>query len=79
MQGGTTFRFVTDGIESALEQARAAAGEKDVSIGGGANVRPAVPRADLLDEMLISVVSDRFIAGPDDAMGWVKATVCRRD
>src|SRR5439155_1744198 len=37
MQGGTTFNFVTDGIESALEQARAAAGEQDVSIAGGAS------------------------------------------
>ena len=35
MEGGTTFTFVTDGIESALEQARAAAGGKDVGIGGG--------------------------------------------
>jgi dihydrofolate reductase len=38
MQGGTTFTFVTDGIESALEQARTAAGEKTVSIAGGADV-----------------------------------------
>src|SRR5215211_5769411 len=38
MQGGTVFNFVTDGIESALEQARRAAGDKDVRIGGGANV-----------------------------------------
>jgi dihydrofolate reductase len=37
MQGGTTFTFVTDGPESALEQARAAAGEQDVSIAGGAS------------------------------------------
>jgi hypothetical protein len=37
LQGGTTFHFVTKGIESALEQAQAAAGDKDVSIGGGAN------------------------------------------
>ena len=37
-QGGTTFTFVTDGIESALEQARAAAGDKNVAVGGGANV-----------------------------------------
>ena len=44
MQGGTTFHFVTDGIESALEQARVAAGEQDVSLGGGASRRPAVPR-----------------------------------
>ena len=35
MQGGTTFHFVTDGIESALRQARAAAGDKDIKIGGG--------------------------------------------
>jgi dihydrofolate reductase len=38
MQGGTTFHFVTEGIDSALEQARAAAGDRDVSIGGGAKV-----------------------------------------
>ena len=44
MDGGTTFHFVTDGIESALEQARAAAGDKDVVIAGGADVDPAVPR-----------------------------------
>src|SRR5215210_7266172 len=37
-EGGTTFTFVTDGIESALEQARAAAGDRDVAIGGGADV-----------------------------------------
>ena len=38
MQDGTTFRFITDGIESALGQAKNAAGAKDVSLGGGANV-----------------------------------------
>ena len=37
MKGGTTFTFVTDGIESAVEQAKAAAGDKDVAIAGGAN------------------------------------------
>ena len=35
MEGGTTFHFVTDGIHSALEQAKAAAGDKDVRVGGG--------------------------------------------
>ena len=35
MEGGTTFYFVTGGIESALEQARAAAGDLDVKVGGG--------------------------------------------
>jgi dihydrofolate reductase len=56
LRGGTTFHFVTDGIESALEQARAAAGGKDVSVGGGANVVQQYLSAGLLDEMLISVV-----------------------
>src|SRR5829696_2314847 len=37
MKGGTTFHFVTDGIHSALEQAKAAAGDKDIRIGGGAS------------------------------------------
>ena len=44
LQGGTTFTFVTDGIESALEQARSAAGDKDVTIAGGAARGAAVPR-----------------------------------
>src|SRR3982750_730853 len=38
MKGGTTYIFVTDGIEAALEQARAAAGDKDILIQGGANI-----------------------------------------
>jgi dihydrofolate reductase len=56
MEGGTTFRFVTDGIESALTQARASAGDKDVSVAGGANVAQQYLAAGLLDEMVISVV-----------------------
>ena len=56
MEGGTTFHFVTDGIESALEQARAAAGELDVSIGGGANAVQQYLAAGLIDEMVVSVV-----------------------
>jgi dihydrofolate reductase len=55
-QGGTTFTFVTDGIEAALEQARAAAGEKDVAVGGGANAVQQYLRAGLLDELQIHVV-----------------------
>ena len=35
MEGGTTFHFVTDGIHSALEQARAAAGDQNISVAGG--------------------------------------------
>jgi dihydrofolate reductase len=53
---GTTFHFVTDGIESALERAKAAAGGKDVQLGGGANVVQQYLRAGLLDQMEISVV-----------------------
>jgi dihydrofolate reductase len=56
MEGGTTFHFVTDGIESALEQARAAAGDKDVSLGGGASVAQQYLAAGLLDEIVVSVV-----------------------
>jgi dihydrofolate reductase len=56
MDGGTTFHFVTDGIESALEQAKQAAGGKNVSLGGGATAVQQYLAAGLLDEMLISVV-----------------------
>jgi dihydrofolate reductase len=56
LEGGTTFHFVTDGIGSALEQARAAAGGDDVSLGGGADVARQYLAAGLLDEMVISVV-----------------------
>jgi dihydrofolate reductase len=56
MQGGTTFYFVTDGIGSALEQARAAAGDKDVSVGGGAGAVQQYLAAGLLDEILVSIV-----------------------
>ena len=56
MQGGTTFHFVTDGIESALEQARKAAGERDISIGGGAQAIQQYLAAGLLEELEISIV-----------------------
>jgi dihydrofolate reductase len=56
VEGGTTFHFVTEGIESALEQARATAGEKDVSIGGGASVVQQYLAAGLLDELHVSLV-----------------------
>lgn len=56
MQGGTTFTFVTDGIESALDQARAAAGGKDVALGGGANVAQQYLAAGLIEEIEIHLV-----------------------
>ena len=55
MKGGTTFFFVTDGIEAAIEQARAAAGERDVAIGGGANAIQQALAAGLVDEMRVHV------------------------
>src|SRR4051795_1320620 len=56
MQGGTTFHFVTDGLESALEQARAAAGEQDVSIAGGASTVDQALAAGALDAVHVHVV-----------------------
>lgn len=55
-EGGTTFTFVTDGVGSALEQARAAAGDKDVSIAGGAEVAQQYLAAGAVDELQLSVV-----------------------
>jgi dihydrofolate reductase len=55
MKGGTDFVFVTDGIESALEQARAVAGDKDVLIAGGGDAAQQYLRAGLLDVIQIHV------------------------
>ena len=54
-EGGTTYNFVTDGIESALDQARAAAGDKDVLVAGGADVAQQYLRAGLLEEIQLHV------------------------
>ena len=62
-EGGTTFTFVTDGIESALEQAREAAGGKDVALGGGANIAQQYLRAGLIDELQIHLVPVLLGAG----------------
>ena len=56
MQGGTTFTFVTDGPESALKWARAAAGEEDVAIAGGASTAQQYLAAGLLDELYLHIV-----------------------
>ena len=56
LEGGTTFTFVTGGIEVALEQALRAAGGKDVSLAGGANAARQYLVAGLVDEMEISLV-----------------------
>ena len=72
MEGGTTFTFVTDGIESALEQAREAAGEKTVAIAGGASTVQQYLLAGLIDELRLHVgqvvlgVGEPLLAGLDD-------------
>ena len=55
MAGGTTFNFVTGGIEDALRQAKAAAGSKDVRIGGGVETVRQYLRAGLVDEMHLAI------------------------
>ncbi len=75
LEGGTTFHFVTDGIESALEQARQAAGGKDVTLGGGAQAAQQYLRAGLVDEMEINLAptllgsGERLFEGVDDLHG----------
>ena len=56
MEGGTTFYFVTDGIESALSQAKDAAGNRNVKIMGGANTVNQYLKAGLVDELWLHIV-----------------------
>lgn len=60
MDGGTTFTFVTDGIESAVRQAKEAAGDEDVSIAGGADIIQQCLEAGFLDELQIHLVPVLF-------------------
>jgi dihydrofolate reductase len=75
MEGNTTFTFVTNGIESALEQARRAAGGKDIALAGGAKVCRQYLKAALVDEMVIHQVpillggGERLFEGVDDLHG----------
>jgi dihydrofolate reductase len=61
--GGTTFHFVNDGIESALDQAREAAGDRDVRIAGGAETIQQYLDADLVDEFSITLAPVLFGTG----------------
>jgi dihydrofolate reductase len=61
--GGTTFHFVNDGPQRALELARAAAGSRDVRIAGGANVIQQFLRLDLVDELEIALAPVFFGSG----------------
>ena len=63
LDGGTTFHFVTDGIESALEQARRAAGGKDVALAGGAEAAQQYLNAGLVDEMRLHLAPILLGAG----------------
>jgi dihydrofolate reductase len=62
LQGGTTFHFVTDGIESALRQAKQAAGDKDILIGGGASTINQYLAAGVVHEINVAV-APRFLGG----------------
>jgi dihydrofolate reductase len=79
MEGGTTFHFVTDGIDAALERARAAAGERDVRIGGGVDTVRQYLRARLVDEMHLAMspvllgAGEALFAGTDlPALGYAR-------
>jgi dihydrofolate reductase len=61
--GGTTFHFVNDGIESALRRARAAAGDRDIRIAGGASVIQQYLRAGLVDEFALAISPVMFGGG----------------
>jgi dihydrofolate reductase len=63
MDGGTTYYFVTDGIESALAQARAAAGDTDVAIQGGATTINQYLAAGLIDDLRLHIVPLTLGAG----------------
>ncbi len=75
MDGGTTFTFVTDGIHSAYDLARTAAGSKDVALAGGANIARQYLGAGLVDEMQLHLVpvllgaGERLFEGVKDLRG----------
>jgi dihydrofolate reductase len=72
MSGGTTFTFITDGIASALDQAQAAAGDRSVSIAGGADTIRQYLAAGSLDELYLHIVpillgsGERLLEGVGD-------------
>ena len=66
MEGGTTFHFITGGIEEALEKAKAAAGDKDVKIGGGVSTVRQYLQAGLIDEMHFAI--SPVVLGKGEAM-----------
>ena len=76
---GTTFHFVTDGLESALAQATQAADGLDVRIGGGVSTVSAALRAGLVDEIHLAVVASLLGAGErlyGDVAPWPTGWTC---
>jgi dihydrofolate reductase len=73
MKGGTTFHFVTEGIQAALDRAREAANGKDVRLGGGVETVQEYMRAGLIDEMHLAIApvllgaGEQLFAGVDAA------------
>ncbi len=81
MQGATTFHFVTDGIEAALERAEEAAGDQDITLAGGAKAAQQYLKAGLVDEMTLNVVPILLGGGErllDDAGGADTRLECTR-
>jgi dihydrofolate reductase len=72
LEGGTTFHFVTDGVESAVAQAKEAAGEADVSVGGGASTIQQCIAAGLLDEISVHV-APVLLGGGESLFGGLAA------
>ncbi|WP_213737547.1 dihydrofolate reductase family protein [Bradyrhizobium sp. dw_411] len=68
MEGGTTFHFITEGIEAALEKAKAAAGQQDVKIGGGVSTVRQYLHAGLVDELHFAIAP--VVLGRGEAMFW---------
>jgi dihydrofolate reductase len=80
MEGGTIFHFVTDGIDAALERARAAAGDRDIRIGGGTSVIRQYLQAGHIDQVHLAVSpiflgsGENLLAGIDfPALGFERA------
>lgn len=70
MEGGTTFHFVTDGIEAALERAKAAAGDQDVKIGGGVSTVRQYLQAGLIDELHLAIAPWCWAAARPCSPAW---------